>query len=90
LRAELKPLGIEVLLVSPGSTHSEFWEHLVERQGSPSFQGRAAATEVVARRIVRAIQRGDQELFPTWPARLVSWGVRLCPRLVQWLVARRA
>jgi short-subunit dehydrogenase len=90
LRAELRPLGIDVLVVSPAGTESEFWEHLVDQQGPPSFKGRATSAEVVARRIVRAIERGQHELFPTWPARLVWWGQRLAPRMLEWIVARRS
>jgi short-subunit dehydrogenase len=89
LRAELKPAGIDVLLVSPASTQSEFWEHLVEQQGQPSFKGRPAPADLVARRIVRAIQRGQHELFPTWSARLIAWGQRLAPGAVDWFVGKR-
>jgi len=89
LRAELRPLGIDVLLVSPASTQSEFWEHLIEQRGQPSFRGRPAPAELVARRIARAIERGDTELFPTWSARLVAWTERASPRLLEWLISRR-
>ncbi len=89
LRAELKPAGIDVLLVSPAGTESEFWEHLVDQQGQPAFKGRPAPADLVARRIVRAIERGHRELFPTWSARLIWWGQRLAPGAIQWFVSRK-
>lgn len=88
LRAELKPKGIDVLLVSPASTESDFWEHLVEHGQATSFRGRAVSADVVARRIVRAIQRGERELFPTWSAHLAAWAQRLAPGVVERYLGR--
>ncbi len=90
LRAELKPRGIDVLLVSPASTESDFWRNLIDEQAEPAFRGQPASAELVARRIARAIERGSAESFPTWSAQLVAWGQRLTPRILDWVIARRA
>ena len=37
LRAEFSKLGIDVLLVSPGTTETEFFDHVVERTSSPPW-----------------------------------------------------
>jgi short-subunit dehydrogenase len=91
LRAELAPAGIDVLLVSPASTESEFFEHLIDEQGAIAFRSRRPASpEQVARQVVRAIGRGQQTLYPTWSAQFVHWLQRLSPSLMNRIVARRA
>ena len=44
LRVELKPMGIDVLLVSPGSTVTEFWDNLAAKavRGTVVAEGRIA------------------------------------------------
>jgi short-subunit dehydrogenase len=89
LRAELVPHGIDVLVVSPGTTESEFFSHLVEEHARPSWRARKPATSAqVARAAVRGMRRGAHEVFPGMLARLVYWGSRLSPRMMDWIVAR--
>jgi short-subunit dehydrogenase len=88
LRVELAPEGIDVLLVSPGSTATEFWDHLVGKQGEVpwSLQG-AAAADVVARSVVRAIAQGRREVIPgleaRWFVRMGRWFPRLFDRILR-------
>jgi short-subunit dehydrogenase len=89
LRAELKPYGIDVLLASPAGTESEFWDHLVDRQGEPTFRGRPASAEATARRIVRAIERGQREVFPSFSSRMIAYADRFAPWLVERLIMKR-
>lgn len=89
LRAEFKPLGIDLLVVSPGTTDTEFFEHLIDKQGEmPWAQQKGVSAEVVARRTVRAIAAGKQEIIPS----LRGWGLvllnRLFPRTVDRMMAR--
>jgi short-subunit dehydrogenase len=89
LRAELSPDGIDVLVVSPGSTETEFFEHALECNARPAWRrNRAASPESVARATVRAIARGKHEIVPDLPGRLLTWLQRLSPRLADSLVAR--
>ena len=90
LRAELAPEGIGVLVVSPSTTQSEFFSHLMEEQGQTSWRARRPATPAaVARAIVRGMRRGVPEVFPGLPPKVVSWLNRLSPRLMNWVIARR-
>lgn len=62
LRCELKSKGIDVILISPSTTRSEFWEALIETQ--PTVQAHSfgsQSSEVVAGEVVRAIERGQRE-----------------------------
>ena len=69
LRAELRPLGIEVLVVSPGTTETEFFGHIVGGDGKTNWpHWGAVSSESVARATVRAIRRGRHEITPSYPA----------------------
>ena len=50
LRAELSQSGIDVLLVSPSTTNSEFFEHVLENRAATKSVGRALSPAQVARR----------------------------------------
>jgi short-subunit dehydrogenase len=83
LRAELARDEIDVLLVSPGTTRTEFFDHLVERKGEPTWRNWGEVTaEYVARKTVQAIRRGDHEVIPSTLGRLLCLVNRLFPRLV--------
>jgi short-subunit dehydrogenase len=88
LRAELAPQGIDVLLVSPSTTASEFFDMAAGQ--STKQQGRFGAmpAETVARRAIAAIAAGRHEIIPSLGGKLFVWLDRLCPPLADWLVAR--
>jgi len=89
LRAELAPQGIDVLLVSPSTVETDFFDSVIERQGDPPQGGAAkmpAAT--VARKTVQAIRRGKHEIILTLGGKLFVWLDRLAPSLADRLVAR--
>jgi len=87
LRGECVPMGIDLLLVSPGTTHSEFQQQMLERQGEipwPMPQGVTA--EVVAQRIVRAMRRGRPHIIPDLRGWLLHTANRAAPTLLdRWL-----
>ena len=87
LRAELSRDGIDLLLVSPGTVRTEFFDHLIERQGDlPWAPPRGVTPEKVAQQTVRAMERGRREIVPGLQAAGALWLNRLCPRLVdRWL-----
>jgi short-subunit dehydrogenase len=70
LRAELRPLGVGVTLVSPGVVDTAFFE----RRRVPYQRQRVMSPETAANAIVDAIRRGrDEIVVPAWlsfPARL--------------------
>lgn len=91
LRAELRGRGIDLLVVSPGTTQSEFFDNLIETRTPSLFPNRPRATaESVARQIVRAIRRGRREIVPSASGKLLIWANRACPWLVDLVLERTA
>ena len=89
LRCELAAEGIDVLLVSPSTTQSEFFENVLEGQTAarPS-RGAGMPAGTVARKTVRAIARGRHEIILSGGGKLLVWADRLCPPLMNRLLAR--
>lgn len=89
LRAELYRHGVDVLVVAPGSTETEFFDHAVEVSVHPPWldSKRTSAAEV-ARAAVEAIARGKRRIVPNFRGRLMGWMQRLSPGLVD-LALRR-
>jgi short-subunit dehydrogenase len=89
LRPELAQLGIDVLLVSPGTTETEFYEHVIDAEEKPPWpEQRGVSVESVARATVRAIAAGTREIIPSTRGRLLVWLNRLCPALVERIMRR--
>jgi short-subunit dehydrogenase len=89
LRAELARHGIEVLIVSPGTTSTEFFDSVVEKTGAPAWPShRPVTAEEVARQTVRAIRAGRHEIIPYRLGQLLCWLNRLSPRLMDSIMAR--
>ena len=83
LRTELYPLGIDVLVVSPGTTTTEFFDNVVGGGGTTGWpHWGAVSAETVARATVRAIRLGRHEIIPNFPAWCLSLVNRLFPRLI--------
>ncbi len=87
LRAELSKYGIDLLVVSPGTTDTEFFDHLIENQiEMPWTKQSPVPAPVVAQRIVRAIHRRRHEIIPNFRGRLLVYLNRLAPWIVdRWL-----
>jgi short-subunit dehydrogenase len=89
LRAELAARGIDVLVASPGTTETEFFTSQVGSSKPAPWSGRRGVpADVVARRIVRAMRRGQHEVIPSFEGRLLVWLNRLSPRLVDMIMRR--
>ncbi|HEX4130618.1 MAG TPA: SDR family oxidoreductase [Pirellulales bacterium] len=88
LRAELARDGIELLVVSPGTTATEFFDHAIESGKTPWPEQRGVPAEHVAAATVAAMQAGRHEIIPNprgkWLVRLN----RLAPGLVDRLMQR--
>jgi short-subunit dehydrogenase len=94
---ELRSDNIRVVTVLPGVTASEFndsflrgaassgTDHKVRRTGS--LMG-VMPSEKVARRIVKAIERSDREVYVALKDRLFVWGANLAPGLFEWAMIR--
>jgi short-subunit dehydrogenase len=89
LRAELASEGIGVLLVSPSTTRTEFFENLLEQSDASVRQrSQGVSAEIVACQTIRAIRRGRHEIILTPGGNLLVWLDRLFPTLADWLVSR--
>lgn len=89
IRAEFTRLGIDVLVVSPGTTDTEFFDRVLERTAEPNWpKHKPVSPAEVARQMVRAIQAGRHEIIPYRWGRVLCWLNRLSPRLVDGLMAR--
>jgi len=88
LRVELQQIGIDVLLVSPNTTRSEFFDSLLEQNSQVATNPWSMSPERVARRIDGAMRLGRRELVLTVPGRNLIRLNFLCPRLVRHLQAR--
>ena len=89
IRAEFVQLGIDVLVVSPGTTETEFFDRVIDSTGEPKWpKHKPIAAAEVARQVVVAIRRGRHEIIPYRWGRVLCWLNRLSPRLVDGLMAR--
>jgi short-subunit dehydrogenase len=91
IRAELVRHGIDVLVVDPGTTETEFFDSVIQRTGEPSWPKHTpVSAQYVARKTVRAMRRGRHEIIPYGWGKVLHWLNRLFPRLVDRIMARYA
>jgi len=89
IRAEFTRLGIDVLVVSPGTTETEFFDRVIERTEDPKWpEHRPVSAAEVARQMVRAIRKGKHEIIPYRWGRVLCLLNRISPRLADRLMAR--
>jgi short-subunit dehydrogenase len=84
VRPELRRTGIDLLLVSPGTTESDFYANTLSEQKSPPWHNPPPVpAREVARQIVRAMERGSGEVIPSWRGKGLVWANRLVPSIVE-------
>ena len=89
IRTELIPLGIDVLLATPGTTDTDFFSHMLEqRMELPWGSRRGADPTKVARAIVRAMRQGRRGVLPSLSGRMLLTLQHWSPRLVDWIMRR--
>jgi short-subunit dehydrogenase len=88
LRLELKHCGIDVTLVNPAATETEFFHHA--RSGDVSGplkpMGRVLPASAVAKDIVNAIRQPKVEVYPYRISRVMAWANALAPSLLDKLM----
>ena len=89
-RAELKRDNVDLILVCPGLTETEFSQNsrisvrgAEHRQGERHSLGRGVEPDRVGRRTVKAIKRGEREVYITLFDRLLVLVATLFPGLLQ-------
>jgi short-subunit dehydrogenase len=91
IRAELAVSGVDVLVVSPGTTDTEFFDQVVESKGGPKWpEHKAVTAETVARATIRAMRRGSHEITPYFWGKILVLMNRVSPWFVDKLMARYA
>jgi short-subunit dehydrogenase len=89
IRAEFAKRGIDVLVVSPGPTESEFHANLLGRTDDARQPSQApVSAAVVARKTVEAMRRGRREIIPSAWGRVFCLLNRLFPQLVDRIMSR--
>lgn len=89
LRAELSVDNIDVLLVSPSTTASEFFDSTIEdNTGKQRNRKSAMPPETVAAKTVRAIQTRKHEIILSVFGKLLVWLDRLMPNIANRVVAK--
>jgi short-subunit dehydrogenase len=88
LRAELTSEGIDVLLVSPGTVETEFFDHLLAKRADLPWHSRGIPPDAVAKQTVRALAKRRREIFPNWRGRAIVLANRVFPALVDRVMKR--
>lgn len=89
LRAELASVGIDVLLVSPSTTDSEFFDQAIEDNTRKDWKKSGAMPpEAVAAKTINAIRKGKHEIILTHGGRFLVWIDRIVPGIANRILAK--
>ncbi|HKI30700.1 MAG TPA: SDR family oxidoreductase [Gemmataceae bacterium] len=90
LRAEMARFGIDVLVICPGLTQTNFSKNMLEQKARLQMDHlRGMTAEDVAAATQRALERGTNEVCLTLQGRLIVLVNRFFPRLADRIAARR-
>jgi short-subunit dehydrogenase len=90
LRTELAKDGVDVLLVCPGLTQTNFSKNMLEQKARVQMDHlRGMTPEEVARETLRALERGTGEVCLTLGGRLLVLVSRFLPRLADRIARRK-
>ncbi len=83
IRPELEKIGIELNLVAPGTTETEFKQNVVDAQGTPPWtRSGGVSADWVAKRTINALQKRRRLIIPNPVGRLMVCANRIAPRLL--------
>ena len=89
IRAELAADNVSLLLVSPSTTDSEFFDSAIEDQTGKNWKKRGSMPpDVVAAKTIRAIRKRKHEIILTHGGRFLVWLDRLVPGVANRIMAR--
>jgi short-subunit dehydrogenase len=90
LRAEVAKDGIDVLVICPGLTQTNFSQNMIERKARmPVDHLRGMTPEKVAAATLRSIERGRAEVLLTLQGKLIVYVSRFFPRVADYFAARK-
>jgi short-subunit dehydrogenase len=85
IRAELAKDGIDVIVVSPGLTQTNFSKNMLEQKAKlPLDHLRGMSSDMVAAAVLRATERGSADVTLTFKGRLLVLVNRLIPWFIDW------
>jgi short-subunit dehydrogenase len=88
LRPELAKEGIDLLVVSPGTTKTELYDADAGRATLPWKQPQGVSAEYVARKTAQAMARGKRKIIPNPQGKLLVALSRWFPSCVDWMIRR--
>lgn len=89
LRVELRGTGVEVSVICPGFTRTEFSDNVIDygvERGRP--KGGAMSAERVADVIFECARHPRPEVLLTGKGKTLAWLQRISPRLADWALSR--
>jgi short-subunit dehydrogenase len=90
LRAELAKDGIDVLVVCPGLTQTNFSQNMLEQKARlPMDHLRGMTPEQVAHATLRSIERGRNQVTLTFQGKLIALISRFLPRLADRIARKK-
>jgi short-subunit dehydrogenase len=90
LRAELVKFGIDVIVVAPGLTQTNFSKNMIERKALMQIDHmRGMTPEDVAEATLKAIENGKHETILTLNGKLLAFFGRFLPRIADRIAAKK-
>ena len=89
VRAELAKDGVDVIVVNPGLTRTNFGKNLAEAKTPPLDDTKGMSAEDAAEAVLRALERGASDTTLTFRGKLLVLASRYTPRLVEFFFKRR-
>jgi short-subunit dehydrogenase len=85
IRAELAKDGIDVIVVSPGLTQTNFSQNMLEQKAKLKLDHlRGMTSEEVAAAVLKAIERGSADVTLTFKGKMLLLANRFFPWFVDW------
>ena len=90
LRVEVKDMGIDVSIINPAATDTEFGDNVRRMEAAAKFKavGHIQSAEEVAAAIVGCIRDPKTEVYPYRKSRALVWANAISPSLVDKIMAR--
>ncbi len=90
LRAEMVRFGIDVLVVNPGLTQTNFSKNMIEQKARVKLDHlRGMTSEAVAEATLKSLAKGRNEVTLTLKGKLLVWVCRFFPRLADFIARRK-
>lgn len=90
IRAELTKDGVDVLVVNPGLTRTNFSKNLLENKAKlPMEHMRGMSPDTVAAATLKALAAGKDEISLTFRGKLLIFAARFFPKVIDFFAKRR-